>query len=576
MEDLDAYFASPEGGRSIATTTAGARSTIKKASRNNYAAFERDEEQTGAYYEQEGNDQDDDGTLLVARGRHPGADSSDDSVLGISPLTYQRQHPSTGRAPSALRHSTTAAGERSVSRKGLSSPQANGVGSSASKSRGNRRRLSSVEHDAEQQEYDDDEPYDQQQAYNEEDEDDEEEEEEVRAALGAKPTSTDASPAKKPRKSVASNRRASDDDYQRDASLELADSPSGLMKLDRNGRPVPADRPKNKGKGRASDYADSPARRETFVREEVKEQYVEQDQYYPDEFGGEGYGEDPYDQRAYGDGGAGGEDDYDSADGQAGHDDVDVREVDDAGNVILEEEDDDEDQQMQGPSSKPYKGKGKGKARARPSSNRRSSDSQSVSPQRRATSSKQARRRPQNQSQQQIVTEVSRKRTREAGTVDIDGGELRRTKAAVKMLRLTPISAAPAVRRSNREKVPRLEYWRNERIIYERRRSGVGLKAIVRVPKEDPVPLTKAGHRKGHHGVKRSTSARAPSRGKSVKAEVPEEQGCDDMTDPDGLVWSWEGEAETTRRELAAAAFSVRRMSLTATCACQASLSRRR
>lgn len=96
--------------------------------------------------------------------------------------------------------------------------------------------------------------------------------------------------------------------------------------------------------------------------------------------------------------------------------------------------------------------------------------------------------------------------------------------------------------------MPRLEYWRNERIIYERRRSGVGLKAIVRVPKEDPTPLTKSAHRKGHHGPKRSTSARATSRGRSVKSEVPEEQGCDDMTDPDGLVWSWEGEAETTRR----------------------------
>ena len=106
------------------------------------------------------------------------------------------------------------------------------------------------------------------------------------------------------------------------------------------------------------------------------------------------------------------------------------------------------------------------------------------------------------------------------------------------------------VRRSNREKVPRLEYWRNERIIYERRRSGVGLKAIVRVPKEDPAPLTKAGGHKKVHGVKRSGSARATSgRARSVKTEVPEEQGCDDMTDPDGLVWSWEGEAETTRRE---------------------------
>jgi centromere protein C len=74
------------------------------------------------------------------------------------------------------------------------------------------------------------------------------------------------------------------------------------------------------------------------------------------------------------------------------------------------------------------------------------------------------------------------------------------------------------------------------------------MNAIVRVPKEDPAPLTKAGGKKnGRHGG-RQGSARAQSRAMSVKNEVPEEEGCDDMTDPDGLVWSWEGNAETTRR----------------------------
>ncbi|KAG0665846.1 hypothetical protein C6P46_005940 [Rhodotorula mucilaginosa] len=548
MEDPNDFFNSSPGAKSVATTTAGARSTIKKASR----AYRYDEDDDDdAAYDEDGNDmQDDEGT-------------------SISPLTYQRQHPSTtttGRAPSALRHSTSASGERSVSRKGLSSPQANGLASSASKSRGGgggtRRRLSSFggEDEAEEQQHDDyyDDNEDEQEAggrgydeagdsveEEEEEEDEEEEEEAVRAVLGAKKTTTASSSAakKQSRKSVASTsgRRRSSPDYRRDASLDAEDeeeeeaSPSGLMKLDRNGRPVPADRPKNKGKGRASDLNGSPAeggrgrQREVDVFEQqeeevVQQEYVEQDDYYQDEFGGGGddeEGEGQYDPHDYGDA-AGGDDDFDSAgedgDGPSRHD-VDVQEVDEDGNPIS-----DQDEQMQGPSSRPYaaknKGKGKGKGKAKPKPR-----TQSESPQRRSTAGNRSR---QKQSQQPVITEISRKRAREAGTVDIDG-----------------------VRRSNREKVPRLEYWRNERIIYERRRSGVGLKAIVRVPKEDPAPLTKAGgHKKVHGGVKRSGSARAASSGRarSVKTEVPEEQGCDDMTDPDGLVWSWEGEAETTRR----------------------------
>ncbi|GAA5872563.1 hypothetical protein JCM3774_006852 [Rhodotorula dairenensis] len=528
MEDPNDFFNSSPGAKSVATT-AGGRSTIKKASRQEYAAYRYDDEEDAAYDED-------------------GAELQDEEGTSISPLTYQRQHPSAGRAPSALRHSTSATGERSVSRKGLSSPQANGVAGSVTKSRGSRRRLSSFggDDDDEHDGHADDAPsYEEEGA---EDEDDEEEEEEVRAALGAKKTTGPGTASvKKSRQSAASARgRRSSPDYRRDASLEADDSPSGLMKLDRNGRPVPADRSKSKGKGRASEFDGSPARRHEVdvIQEEVQE-YAEQDDYYQDDFGGGGDDEEgQYDPRDYGDGGGGG-DDYDSpaedyGAGGSDRDDVDVQEVDKDGNPVSDpvgNDAADDDERMEGPSSRPYTGKGKGKGKAKAQSGaktttrqRRSEEgqqSESPPPQRRSASGKQARGRSrQTQSQQPVITEVSRKRTREAGTVDIDG-----------------------VRRSNREKVPRLEYWRNERIIYERRRSGVGLKAIVRVPKEDPVPLTKAGHKKGHHGVKRSASARAPSsRARSVKAEVPEEQGCDDMTDPDGLVWSWEGEAETTRR----------------------------
>ena len=74
--------------------------------------------------------------------------------------------------------------------------------------------------------------------------------------------------------------------------------------------------------------------------------------------------------------------------------------------------------------------------------------------------------------------------------------------------------------------------------------------AIIRVPKEEPEPLTQVGRKKRS----KSTAPRSKGRGaRSVKTESDteeEEERVDSMTDPDGLVWSWEGNAETTRREL--------------------------
>lgn len=97
------------------------------------------------------------------------------------------------------------------------------------------------------------------------------------------------------------------------------------------------------------------------------------------------------------------------------------------------------------------------------------------------------------------------------------------------------------VRRSGRQKIEPLEYWRNERVIYKRRQSGLGINAVVRFPRVSPDPLTKAGGKKG--AKRRGTSAR-------VKSELPgeDEEGVDDMTEPDGLVWNWEGDCETRRR----------------------------
>lgn len=62
MEDPNDFFNSSPGAKSVATTTAGARSTIKKASRA--YRYDEDDEDDDAAYDEDGNDmQDDEGTF---------------------------------------------------------------------------------------------------------------------------------------------------------------------------------------------------------------------------------------------------------------------------------------------------------------------------------------------------------------------------------------------------------------------------------------------------------------------------------------------------------------------------------
>ena len=68
---------------------------------------------------------------------------------------------------------------------------------------------------------------------------------------------------------------------------------------------------------------------------------------------------------------------------------------------------------------------------------------------------------------------------------------------------------------------------------------------VIRIPKEDPVPLSK---KHSSHSRKRGASARVKSE------QVADEEGVDDMTDPDGIVWSWEGNCEALRRTFSARA----------------------
>ena len=102
-----------------------------------------------------------------------------------------------------------------------------------------------------------------------------------------------------------------------------------------------------------------------------------------------------------------------------------------------------------------------------------------------------------------------------------------------------------AVRRSSRRKLAPLEYWRNERVIYKKRPSGIGIEGVVRIAKDSP----QWAQRNKRGGSAKATVKRARSNSR-VKSEVPEEEGVDDMTDEMGIVWNWENDTEVKRRQL--------------------------
>ncbi|GAA5938232.1 hypothetical protein JCM3775_002922 [Rhodotorula graminis] len=534
FEDINEFlFTSP--AQSTTTATSGARSTVKKATKASQGRTPR------AALSPEYDDNDDDE-------RAESDMMGDDDGPSLSPSTYQRRHPSTSsaRQPSALRHSMLPSGARSVSRKGLTAPGLASPGSSprrygkasasgsGSAQRNPRRRLSSLSGDDDrgQEEVDEDEEerfdvrsegegegYDDDDGAGEgdgEDEtEDEDEDEAVRAVLTAKKPSASAL-AKGKGKARASTSTTnggagspSSPRRQSGASSYGAGSPgggtpTGLMRLDKNGRAVEVversggssgagDR---KGKGRAVERSLSPVERDERGDDE-------QQPFLENEYGG-GYDDD--------EGQVSGSDDEGGAGAGAGRGGSD----DGLEPIEVEEEEEEDDHRTPRAAAGPSKAKGKGKGRAPRSSASGSSPDKAVT----------QRGRKGEVRPREIIEDVSKKRRR--------GGDGEH---------------AEGVRRSNREKIPRLDYWRNERIIYKRRSSGIGVNAIVRVPKEDPEPLGGAhGKKKGGAGGKRGASARAGSRGGTVKREVPEEQGVDDMTDPDGLVWSWEGDAEVSRR----------------------------
>ncbi|SCV69126.1 BQ2448_2146 [Microbotryum intermedium] len=197
---------------------------------------------------------------------------------------------------------------------------------------------------------------------------------------------------------------------------------------------------------------------------------------------------------------------------------------------------DDDDQDGEEERMSPSRPKGKGRARTSNASN--STNSPASAQKRQMT----AKAKQTNGAKE--VRKAPPRRRRDSDSDDDGSSESDNRNS----LRLHATDTAPLMRlterRSNRQRLAPVEYWRNERVVYKRRPSGLGITEVVLYPKPDPEPLA-AQRKKGG----RSTSQAPRGRAQSVKAEAKdEEEGVDSLTDPEGLVWSWEGQAETQRR----------------------------
>ena len=113
------------------------------------------------------------------------------------------------------------------------------------------------------------------------------------------------------------------------------------------------------------------------------------------------------------------------------------------------------------------------------------------------------------------------------------------------------------IRKSNREHIKPLEWWRGERYVYGRDRSTTPgpvyvapIKEIMRIPKEPPVPL----------GSKRKRLGRARSKSRMVEQPAvvynPEE-GWDDNTSEIGVILEYPGGEDKERREKTHSIFSI-------------------
>ncbi|KAI0062347.1 hypothetical protein BV25DRAFT_1825795 [Artomyces pyxidatus] len=103
-------------------------------------------------------------------------------------------------------------------------------------------------------------------------------------------------------------------------------------------------------------------------------------------------------------------------------------------------------------------------------------------------------------------------------------------------------------RRGTRLRYKPLEYWRQEKVVWGRRESGISyvptIKKILRLPKEEPKPLGIAGKRSKRKTAPRSKSATE----QEVVTVYNPEEGWDDETLPNGNVIDFLTGREVARR----------------------------
>ncbi|ORY72568.1 Mif2/CENP-C like-domain-containing protein [Leucosporidium creatinivorum] len=215
------------------------------------------------------------------------------------------------------------------------------------------------------------------------------------------------------------------------------------------------------------------------------------------------------------------EEEYFGGGGEEGEYDLD-QEGEQSMDQDREEESASEEEEEEQPAPKKSKstGKGKGKARSSTSASPQKGGGNKSSKTAAATAARKAQAEARKKGETVVSSKQAKKRMREVEE-DEEG-----------------------VRRSSRQRLQPLEYWRNERVVYKRRQSGIAIEEVVRIPKP-PAESLASKKKNGGGGGPRSGSTKV-----RVKSEPapPEEEGVDDATDPDGIVWSWEGNAEVSRR----------------------------
>ncbi|WVQ77302.1 hypothetical protein IAR50_006986 [Cryptococcus sp. DSM 104548] len=107
-------------------------------------------------------------------------------------------------------------------------------------------------------------------------------------------------------------------------------------------------------------------------------------------------------------------------------------------------------------------------------------------------------------------------------------------------------------RRSGRQHIKPLEYWRGEKVVYA---PGPGLAVVsevLTIPEEAPVPFAARNKRRGHRSASATATAngggKRKRRGGDSDDEEENEEGWDEKTEPTGLIQDFPNGAECHRK----------------------------